>query len=425
MRTLINDLLTFSRVIRKPEGWIGLPYIWNDDTTEAMLEGIGGTRDVRWIHTDGRERTLNYIIPSKNQCMSCHENQRVQQPIGLKARHLNRDYAYAAGRENQLVHWQRRRLLEGAPPPDKAPRPILINVWYPAGKVGDAKRMPHRDYLNIFSDEPRLDKFSTKLAEFNRTVIATEVMGKPPKELTDPEKRLLDHLLDTPTACVRNATPAEGKFPLVIYHSGHGSSFEDNSVLCEFLASHGFIVLGSAFQKPSGESFGVDGGHTSAHDMEFLIASARQLPGADWNHVGVIGHSGGAHAALIFRAQSHCAADAIVSLDTTQDYFSLVDDRWADMTTTVVKNRKNMIGPLLMAANPQAFFELAGVDLIDERELDEITYTRTQSGAGHRLTKFVEITRLFRGCRSEVPNPLCRTLGDPIHRSGQTLALVV
>lgn len=113
-------------LVRKPEGWIGLPYIWNDAQTEAVLEGIGGTRDVRWLHTDGTERTLNYIIPSKNQCMSCHENQRVMEVIGPKARHLNKDFTYADGTENQLTRWQKAGILAGAPDPTKAPR---FPVW--------------------------------------------------------------------------------------------------------------------------------------------------------------------------------------------------------------------------------------------------------------------------------------------------------
>ncbi len=113
-------------LIRRPEDWVGLTYIWNDAATEATLETIGATRAVRWVHTDGSPRSLDYIIPSKNQCMSCHENRRVLRPIGLKARHLNRDYAYADGRENQLVRWQRQGLLEGAPSPDTAPR---LPVW--------------------------------------------------------------------------------------------------------------------------------------------------------------------------------------------------------------------------------------------------------------------------------------------------------
>src|SRR5262249_13551622 len=151
----------------------------------------------------------------------------------------------------------------------------------------------------------------------------------------------------------------EGRFPLVIYHSGHGSSFEDNAVLCEFFASHGFVVIGSAFQKPDGSSFGVDGGLGSAHDMGFLAAAARRLPGVDWRHIGVIGHSGGAHAALTYGSLASSAVDAVVSLDTTQDYHGLKDPGWEEMTTLVARNRKNFTSPLLMAAGPDAFFELA------------------------------------------------------------------
>jgi tetratricopeptide (TPR) repeat protein len=240
----------------------------------------------------------------------------------------------------------------------KAPRPILINKWYPAGPVGDIKPMKHRDYLEVRSADPILTRFSTKLIEYNRGVIAQELMGKPAKELSAHERELLDQFLDTRTACVRDAAPAAGKFPLVIYHAGHGSSFEDNAVLCEFLASHGYVVLGSAFQRTD-STFNVDGGQTSARDFEFLIAYASRLPGVDWQHVAVMGHSGGAHGALTYRAQAGVAADVIVSLDTTQDYYSLADRRWETMTTPVTKNIEHMTGPILMVANPHAFFQMA------------------------------------------------------------------
>jgi predicted dienelactone hydrolase len=243
--------------------------------------------------------------------------------------------------------------------PGKAPRPILVNVWYPAKATAASKPMPHRGYLEIQSSDPQLAKFATKLAEYDRAIIAKETLGKPAKELTDREILLLEQFLDTATACTRNAPPAEGRFPLVIYHSGYGSSFEDNSVLCEFLASHGYVVFGSAYQEPGGSSFNIDGKLTSAGDIQFLIGHARQFANVDWNHVGVIGHSGGAHVALMYRAQSGCLADAIVSLDTTEDYYSLADPRWEPMTTVVTNNRANMTGPLLMVANPHAFFQLA------------------------------------------------------------------
>ena len=241
----------------------------------------------------------------------------------------------------------------------KAPRPILINIWYPAKAADGDKAMRHRDYLEIRSAEPPLARFSGALADYERGQYAQELPDKPGEGPADRGKHLLDELLDIPTPSVRDAAAAEGQFPLVIYHAGYGSTFEDNSVLCEFLASHGYVVFGSAFQEPSGSSFNVDGKQTSVRDMQFLVGYAKQLSNVDWHHVGVIGHSGGAHATLMYRAQPDCLADAVVSLDTTQDYFSVADPRWESMTSVVVKNRKNMTGPMLMVANPHAYFELA------------------------------------------------------------------
>jgi uncharacterized repeat protein (TIGR03806 family) len=113
-------------LIHKPEGWVGLPYVWNQEQTEATLQIIGGTQDLHWLHTDGRQRSVNYIIPNVNQCMGCHENNKVMRPIGPKARNLNKDFHYADGRENQLVRWTKIGYLRGAPAPDQAPR---LPVW--------------------------------------------------------------------------------------------------------------------------------------------------------------------------------------------------------------------------------------------------------------------------------------------------------
>src|SRR5262249_19629551 len=60
--------------------------------------------------------------------------------------------------------------------PGKSPRPILVNIWYPATKGDLSKTMPHRDYLSIQSSDPQLTKFSSKLAEYEHDVIAKEVI---------------------------------------------------------------------------------------------------------------------------------------------------------------------------------------------------------------------------------------------------------
>jgi uncharacterized repeat protein (TIGR03806 family) len=112
-----------TRILKhEPDGWVGLPYIWNKEQSEAVLDVAGDTANVSWIHTDGRARTDNYIIPNANQCKGCHKAGEIMRPIGPKARNLNRDFAYSGGTENQLAHWARRGALAGAPEPAAAPR---------------------------------------------------------------------------------------------------------------------------------------------------------------------------------------------------------------------------------------------------------------------------------------------------------------
>ena len=110
-------------LIHKPEGWVGFGYIWNEDASDARLAVAGGRADVSWIHYDGRERKLDrYIIPNMNECKQCHEIGGKLQPIGPKARHLNKDFAYGGTLQNQLARWVETGYLDGAPDPEIAPR---------------------------------------------------------------------------------------------------------------------------------------------------------------------------------------------------------------------------------------------------------------------------------------------------------------
>ena len=116
-----------TRILKhEPEGWVGLPYIWNAEQTEAVLEVAGDLVDVSWTDAAGEKRTNNYIIPNSNQCKGCHLQGQDMKPIGPKARSLNRDFAYAHGAENQLTHWTKKKILTGAPDPQQAPR---LAVW--------------------------------------------------------------------------------------------------------------------------------------------------------------------------------------------------------------------------------------------------------------------------------------------------------
>jgi uncharacterized repeat protein (TIGR03806 family) len=112
-------------LVRREEGWVALPYVWNAQQTDAELARTGDEAPLELVAPDGEHESFTYVVPNENQCAGCHVTNlktRAIAPIGLKARHINRAYPYADGVENQLAHLARIGYLRGAPPADVAPR---------------------------------------------------------------------------------------------------------------------------------------------------------------------------------------------------------------------------------------------------------------------------------------------------------------
>jgi uncharacterized repeat protein (TIGR03806 family) len=128
-----NEALDLNRVrlietrilVRREKGWEAIPYVWNAAQTEAELARTGDAIPLELIDDKSEHEAFTYVVPNENQCAGCHvTNVKAKQiePLGPKARHLNRDYAYSTGSENQLMHWTKLGLLSGAPAPAAAPR---------------------------------------------------------------------------------------------------------------------------------------------------------------------------------------------------------------------------------------------------------------------------------------------------------------
>ena len=119
-------LLETRLLVHAKSGWIGLPYVWNEQQTEATLEIAPDPVHVEFTRPAGNHYTLDYMIPNVNQCKNCHESDKIMKPIGPKARQLNKTYAYPDGSANQLAYWTKIGYLKGAPAPEQAPR---LAVW--------------------------------------------------------------------------------------------------------------------------------------------------------------------------------------------------------------------------------------------------------------------------------------------------------
>lgn len=98
-------------LIHEAEGWKALPYIWNENQDEAILDVAGETMEVNYIDIHGRKKTHAYLIPNMNQCKGCHNKGEQMMPIGPSAWQLNGDHDYREGRENQLKYWESRGIL--------------------------------------------------------------------------------------------------------------------------------------------------------------------------------------------------------------------------------------------------------------------------------------------------------------------------
>jgi uncharacterized repeat protein (TIGR03806 family) len=129
-------------LIRRAEGWIALPYVWNEAQTEARLSPIGADLAVSFTDNQGRAVALDWHVPNRNECAGCHSLAGAIAPIGPNARNLNRDYAYADGNDNQLIHWREAQMLDTLPGLiDRAP-----DAYDPASGSLEARA---RAYLDV------------------------------------------------------------------------------------------------------------------------------------------------------------------------------------------------------------------------------------------------------------------------------------
>jgi uncharacterized repeat protein (TIGR03806 family) len=116
-----RDLVETRLLIKQQGEWQAHTYVWNDAQTDAELTVIGDYQDVAWVDLAGQKQQIEYVVPNKNQCKSCHNRNKELLPIGPKVRNLNTYYEYADGPANQLSKWVSLGYLELADSPEAQP----------------------------------------------------------------------------------------------------------------------------------------------------------------------------------------------------------------------------------------------------------------------------------------------------------------
>jgi dienelactone hydrolase/predicted negative regulator of RcsB-dependent stress response len=190
----------------------------------------------------------------------------------------------------------------GKPYQGERARPLQTLIWYPAEK-NSGKPMTVGDYGDL---------------------LATEISFERP-DLSPDWKQWLDSMkltLKDSMWAVRNAPMQAGRFPVVIYAPSFSSMSWENADLCEYLASHGFVVVASPDMGATSRSMATDlnGINAQAQDISFLIGYAQTLPNTDMSEIAVSGFSWGGISNLFAAARDN-RIDALVALDGSMRYF--------------------------------------------------------------------------------------------------------
>ncbi len=196
---------------------------------------------------------------------------------------------------------------------DAQTRPVQTLVWYPATRSGTAMR--YRDYLVLTGSELDFSRNREQARAAADAFIESEYLSE-----SGPAQGR--RALDGPVGARRDAAATGGRFPVLIYAPSISAPAGENPDLCEYLASHGYIVIASPSVGPRAREMpnDLEGAETHAADISFLVTYARTLPHADTSRVGVIGYSWGGIANVLAAAKDN-RIKALVALDGSVRYY--------------------------------------------------------------------------------------------------------
>ncbi|MFH1197116.1 MAG: hypothetical protein V1720_15575 [bacterium] len=189
-----------------------------------------------------------------------------------------------------------------------APRKIRVYIWYPSSDT-KGKAIKFSDYVKYaagdFAAEP-----GASPSDWPNIKLPVQL----DKGLS---REQLKSLWETEEIAVEGANPAKGKFPVIVM--GQGLYYESpfsNFIICEYLASHGFVVVTSPLVGTQYRLVNINPVdlETQIRDMEFALSAASELPFVNREKIGIYGYDLGGISALIF-CMRHPEVKALFSLD--------------------------------------------------------------------------------------------------------------
>lgn len=257
-------------------------------------------------------------------------------------------------------------------------RPLAVSIWYP-GNIDPRVRMRSNtvlDYMRILKEDEEWEHLPDEQI-LNWFYYANTEQNKL-------------HLRE-PSAAYRNLALSNGVFPVVVYAPSYQASSIENFLLCEYLASNGYIVISTSskgtFTRPM-EGGTVRDMETQARDTEFLIKEVLKYKQADKDNIALMGFSfGGLSNALV--KMRNGKIKGVVSLDGSERY------QYATLMKSSYFNTSKIDVPYIHLAQKEIPEQILKEDKIDAKLNNEfVLYDSLKNSKAYKL-RFNNMTHAY------------------------------
>lgn len=163
-------------------------------------------------------------------------------------------------------------------------RQMQINIWYPANRAGNPIKYLH--YINLLGRQINFSPDNTAFGEeiFINQTNALGGNGHFTKEQLENVAKLM-------TRAYLEAPTIKGKFPLLIFPNGGSPAYQ--SIMCEYLASHGYVVAAVALkgQHSSTIDASTAGLEVAADDLKFTLNQLLTLDNVDRDQIALMANA--------------------------------------------------------------------------------------------------------------------------------------
>jgi len=108
------DMMETRLLVKSEEAWNAYSYVWNEDDSDAFYNPVGDILNAAFVNKKGIATSVDYAVPNKNQCKSCHNRDNIIKPLGPIVQNLDKDVIYPEGKMNQIKKWQSMGFLSKA-----------------------------------------------------------------------------------------------------------------------------------------------------------------------------------------------------------------------------------------------------------------------------------------------------------------------